>query len=329
MNEEAFVSVRGLVKHFPIYRGVLRRRAGAVHAVNGVDFDIAQGTTLGLVGESGCGKSTAARLLVGLLRPSAGSVQVGEANLSRLRGEALRVARKDFQIIFQDPFGSLDPRMTVGDLIEEPLRVARRGTAAERRARVLELLGRVGLPPSHIERHPHEFSGGQRQRIGIARALALEPKLVVCDEPVSALDVSIQAQIVNLLKDLQRDLGLTYVFVSHDLAIVCQIANRVAVMYLGNIVEIADTLTLFGNARHPYTKALLAAVPEPDPALRRRGQPALSGELPSPINPPTGCAFHPRCALAQDICRTSRPVLKPHADRHAVACHLVDSMQVR
>ena len=324
MTQQALVEVRDLKKHFPLPRGMFSfKPRETVHAVNGVNFDIVGGETLGLVGESGCGKSTLARVLVGLARPTAGSVKVGSADLSSLRGAQLRGARKDFQIIFQDPFGSLDPRMTVQQLVEEPMRVATGMSARQRADRAIDLLQRVGLAASHAERHPHEFSGGQRQRIGIARALALSPRLVVCDEPVSALDVSIQAQIINLLKDLQHDLGLAYLFVSHDLAIVSQIATRVAVMYLGHIVEIADTPSLYAMPRHPYTKALLEAVPVPDPHRKARAS-VLGGELPSPVNLPTGCPFHPRCPIAVDRCRTEKPVLTGKTAGHAVACHLAD-----
>jgi len=322
MTSEALVQVRDLKRHFPLSKGFFSfRPRETVHAVNGVSFDIVGGETLGLVGESGCGKSTLARVMVGLLRPTAGTVRVGNTDLAELRGSQLRAARKDFQIIFQDPFGSLDPRMTVQQLIEEPMRVATKLSAKQRADRAIDLLQRVGLAASHAERHPHEFSGGQRQRIGIARALALSPKLIVCDEPVSALDVSIQAQIVNLLKDLQRDLGLTYLFVSHDLAIVSQIATRVAVMYLGHIAEIADTPSLYAMPRHPYTKALLGAVPVPDPHRKQRVN-VLGGELPSPVNLPTGCPFHPRCPIAVDRCRTEKPALTGKTATHAVACHL-------
>jgi len=319
----AFVEVRGLVKHFPIRKGILKLASGdAVHAVNGIDFEIPRGTTLGLVGESGCGKSTTARMLVRLLRPTAGEVKIGGVDLATLNGAELRRARHDCQIVFQDPFGSLDPRMNVADLIGEPIRVATDLSRAERLRRVSDLLDKVGLPADSAERHPHEFSGGQRQRIGIARALALSPKFVVCDEPVSALDVSIQAQIVNLLKDLQDELELTYLFVSHDLAIVSQIADVVAVMYLGKIVEMADVRTLFNDPKHPYTKKLLDAVPRADPS-RRGVRGTLGGELPSPINLPSGCSFHPRCPIAVPACSAAESDLLDATPGHRVACHLV------
>lgn len=320
MTGEPYVQVRGLEKRFAVRSGVLRRGGKVVHALNGVSFDIPLGETLGLVGESGCGKSTTARLLVGLSHPSAGEITLGGRRLDGLSGKEMRDLRRDFQLIFQDPFGSLDPRMKVRRLIAEPMRVNSDLTKAERDARVDQLLEQVGLSAAHADRFPHEFSGGQRQRIGIARALALSPKLIVCDEPVSALDVSIQAQIVNLLKGLQRDLGLAYLFVSHDLAIVSQIAHRVAVMYLGRIVEIAPTAQLFRAPLHPYTRALIDAVPVADPGHHSSGPP-LGGELPSPINLPSGCPFHPRCPRATELCSTVEPTLEFGAEGQEVACH--------
>jgi oligopeptide transport system ATP-binding protein len=323
MTVEPFVQVEGLRKDFPIRKGVLRRHTGeAVHAVNGVSFGISLGETLGLVGESGCGKSTTARMLVALMEPSAGRIAIGGREVTALTGKELRRARKDFQIIFQDPYSSLDPRMTVRELIGEPMRVGEGASRAERVRRVDNLLQQVGLAREHALRYPHEFSGGQRQRIGIARALALSPRFIVCDEPVSALDVSIQAQIVNLLKALQREMRLAYLFVSHDLAIVAQIAHRVAVMYLGQIVEIAPTRALYAAPRHPYTRALLDAVPVAEPG-RRAARP-LGGELPSPIHLPSGCVFHPRCPIAMDLCRKAPPPLLRDESGHAVACHLAE-----
>ena len=319
------VEARGLTKHFPITRGVLiSREVGAVRAVDGVDFAIARGRTLGLVGESGCGKSTTGRMLIRLIEPTRGTIRFEGEPIEGLAAERLKAVRREMQIIFQDPFGSLNPRMTVQDIIAEPLVVHRWRGRAEQSARVRELLEVVGLASYHAERYPHEFSGGQRQRIGIARALALNPKFIVCDEPVSALDVSIQAQIINLLDDLRTELGLTYLFIGHDLSVVRHLCDRVAVMYLGKLVELADGDELFAHPCHPYTPALLAAVPMPDPvAEQAREHQILPGEVPSPLNPPPGCVFHPRCSLAEPACRERVPELLELRPDHWVACPIV------
>ena len=318
LTAEPLLRVDNLVKHFPVRRGLFGRQTGAVRAVDGVSFDVEVGTTLALVGESGCGKSTTGRLVLRLLEPTSGAVRFAGANLFELDGEAMRAQRRALQIIFQDPFASLNPRMTVGQMLAEPLALyaLADGRGAER---VTELLRTVGLAPQHASRYPHEFSGGQRQRIGIARALAVEPRLIVCDEPVSALDVSIQAQVINLLVDLQRRLGLSYIFIAHDLAVVKHIATRVAVMYLGRIVEFADTRALFAEPRHPYTQALLSAIPVPDPATHRE-RIILEGDVPSPSAPPSGCGFRTRCRYAQPRCAAEEPPLVVDG-AHAVACH--------
>jgi oligopeptide transport system ATP-binding protein len=315
------LEVEALAKHYPIRRGIVFGRAvGTVRAVDGISFQLGRGETLALVGESGCGKSTTARLVLRLIDPSAGIVRFEGMDITDLAGEPLRKLRRRMQIVFQDPFASLNPRMTVGEILEEPLIVHAIGTRPERRARVNELLDLVGLAPYHAQRYPHEFSGGQRQRIGIARALAVEPSLIVCDEPVSALDVSIQAQVVNLLKDLQARLGLSYLFIAHDLAVVKHMADRVAVMYLGQIVELAPKDELFRDPRHPYTRTLLAAIPRPDPHRDTHRQ-IPGGDVPSPMNPPSGCRFHTRCPFVIDRCRVEMPELTRWGDGHLTACH--------
>jgi len=317
------LEVRDLKVHFPVRRGLLQRTVANVHAVDGVSFDVLAGTTLGLVGESGCGKSTTARAIMRLVSATAGSVRFEGRDLLSLTGSRLRAARRDMQMVFQDPHASLNPRMTVFDTVSEPLRV--HGIAKTRRdleARVQKLMGQVGLAASMMRRYPHEFSGGQRQRVGIARAIALQPKLVVLDEPVSALDVSVQAQILNLLDDLQSELELAYVFVAHDLAVVRHISKEIAVMYLGRIVERAPTDALFETPLHPYTEALLSAIPVPDPTIeKKRKRLAVLGEVPSPLSPPSGCHFHPRCPIAKDRCRTEPPELRELGAGHVVACH--------
>jgi len=317
------LAVDGLVKHFPIRGGFMGLGTkGAVRAVDGVSFAIAAGETMGLVGESGCGKSTTGRLLVRLLEPTAGRIQFDGTDIAALGPRQLRPLRRHFQIIAQDPYGSLNPRMRVDEILREPMRIAGL-PATEQTERVARLLDRVGLAAGHATRFPHEFSGGQRQRIAIARALTLRPRFIVCDEPVSALDVSVQAQIINLLRELQREMGLAYLFVSHDLSVVRHIADRVAVMYLGRIVELAPKRRLFAAPRHPYTQALLSAVPVPRPA-RKRQRIMLSGDVPNPAAPPPGCRFHTRCARAADVCRAQDPSLQQDAEGRAVACHFPD-----
>ncbi|OAF15252.1 MULTISPECIES: ABC transporter ATP-binding protein [Bradyrhizobium] len=318
---EALLEVTDLTKHYPVRAGVLRRQVGTVHAVDGVSFALGTGETLGLVGESGCGKSTVARSVLRLVEPTSGQIRLRGEDITHLSKAELRPHRRSMQIVFQDPFASLNPRMTAGDIVGEPIAVHGLASGKALEARVAKLFEQVGLRPDQMRNFPHQFSGGQRQRICIARALALEPRLIVCDEPVSALDVSIQAQVINLLIDLQRQHGFSYLFIAHDLAVVAHISHRVAVMYLGRIVEIADKDELFRNPRHPYTQALLASVPIANPHAKKIA-PLVDGDVPSPVNPPSGCAFHTRCRFAMERCKTERPALVDAGAGHQVACLL-------
>lgn len=315
------LTVSGLKKHFPIRGGIFSKTVGYVQSVDGVSFHINKGEIMGLVGESGCGKTTVGRLILGLYKPTAGEVYFEGVNIFTLSKQEMRNARRNMQVIFQDPFGSLNPRMTIGNIIGEPLYVHNIAKGKEKEERVVDLLETVGMSSRYMKRYPHEFSGGQRQRIGIARALALHPKLLVCDEPVSALDVSIQAQVINLLEDLQVKFGLTYLFIAHDLSVIKHISTRVAVMYLGKIVELAETEDLYTNPLHPYTEALLSAVPISDPTLDRK-RIVLEGDVPSPINPPSGCHFRTRCKYVKPICIEEEPPLMEIVKSHYVACHL-------
>ncbi|MCX6095431.1 MAG: dipeptide ABC transporter ATP-binding protein [Candidatus Bipolaricaulota bacterium] len=339
-SDNILLEVKHLKKFFPVRKGVLRRVVAQVKAVDDVDMYIKEGETLGLVGESGCGKTTAGRTILRLIEPTGGEIlfrskklaAAGEeyriVNIATASRRALKALRRDMQIIFQDPYSSLNPRMTVGSIVGEPLLVHGISRGSEREDRVRELLGAVGLKPDHMKRYPHEFSGGQRQRIGIARALALDPQLIVADEPVSALDVSIQAQVLNLLEDLQGEFGLTYLFIAHDLSVVRHISDRVAVMYLGKIVELVETEQLFTNPRHPYTEALMSAVPVPDPDYKVE-RILLEGDVPSPVNPPSGCYFHPRCRYAKEICSQELPLYRDLGGEHFVTCHFADALRLQ
>lgn len=327
-EHDVILHVEDLKMHFPIKRGVIQRTVGYVHAVDGVTFDLYRGETLGLVGESGCGKTTTGRTILRLYKPTEGKIIFDGKDLVKIKSEEMRQTRRKIQMIFQDPYASLNPRMTVEQIISEPLLVHNIENGKQIRSHVKDLLKLVGLNPAYVDRYPHEFSGGQRQRIGVARSLALKPDLIVCDEPISALDVSIQAQVVNLLEDLQKELGLTYLFIAHDLSMVRHISNRVIVMYLGVFVEMADRKTLYENPMHPYSIALLSAVPIPDPKVEeQRKRIILEGDVPSPINPPSGCRFRTRCPLAQSICAEERPEWKEVEPGHFVACHFWNKTQ--
>jgi len=327
-QDDVILRVENLKKYFPIHRGVFQRHVGDVKAVDGISFDVYRGETLGLVGESGCGKTTTGRTIIRLYDPTAGHVYFEGTDMATLHGSQLRQMRRRMQMVFQDPYASLSPRMKVAGIVGEPLEVHHAAQGREKRERVAELLDLVGLDPAYMSRYPHEFSGGQRQRIGLARALALNPDLIICDEPISSLDVSIQAQVVNLLEDLQQELDLTYIFIAHDLSMVRHISDRVAVMYLGKIVELTDRDTLYENPLHPYTQALLSAVPIPDPFIEEERQRViLEGDLPSPSSPPRGCNFSTRCPLAKEVCFQEEPELIPIERGHYAACHLVEPSQ--
>ncbi len=323
-DARTILEVSGLRKHFPIYGTLLKRKVGAVQAVDGVSFHIRQGETLGLVGESGSGKSTVGKLILRLIDPTAGQIHINGEDVTRAGSGRMRTLRRDIQMVFQDPYASLNPRLSAGSIVAEPLHNYGEGSAGEIEERVKQLFLKVGLRPEAMAKYPHEFSGGQRQRLGVARALALEPELIVADEPVSALDVSVQAQVLNLLMDLQQEFNLAYLFISHDLAVVEHISHRVAVMYLGKIVELTDRETLFRDPQHPYTRALLSAAPVADPQVKRDRM-ILKGDIPSPINPPSGCRFHTRCPFVEELCRVEEPLLRDVAAEHSVACHLTDS----
>jgi peptide/nickel transport system ATP-binding protein len=337
-QDEILLDVKDLKKHFPIQRGLFRRVVGYVRAVDGISFFIKKGETLGLVGESGCGKTTTGRCIIRLIEPTDGTVRFRSrllspdgrprmVNLLELGRKEIKTLRREIAMVFQDPIGSLNPRMSVSDIIKEPLVTHGQGKGPEAEERVAQLLGAVGLRPEHMRRYPHEFSGGQRQRIGIARALALNPRLIVCDEPVSALDVSIQAQTLNLLQDLQEEFRLTYLFIAHDLSVIEHISDRVAVMYVGKLVEMAETEELFIHPKHPYTEALMSAVPRPDPLLRSE-RVVLAGEVANSADPPSGCYFHPRCRYTQERCKIKEPILKEISPEHFVSCHLAEELQL-
>ncbi len=326
---EKLLEVKNLVKHFPVRSGIFSRVEAYVRAVDGISFDLAPGETLGLVGESGCGKSTAGRSILRLIEPTSGEIRFKGIDIINLDRESMRKLRREMQIIFQDPYASLNPRMTVGSIVGEPLAIHKIAKGEERENRVADILRRVGLRPEHMRRYPHEFSGGQRQRIGIARALALNPQLIIGDEPVSALDVSIQAQVLNLLEDLQEEFGMAYLIIAHDLSVVQHISDRIAVMYLGKIVELSTADDIVMSPHHPYTEALLSAVPVPDPSVKKQGRIILTGDVPSPVNPPSGCRFHTRCRYKEDRCVSEEPEMRQVAPGHFSACHFSEDIFIR